>query len=186
MAGIKGVPRTSQAQWSFGKPVPIHGLRPGDLVFSEPGPGGPGHVGIYIGNGRIESSPHTGATVHISTMAQFGSLMGARRILANPQGNVVQAGNYPTPQGNQPLQSSVPKITLPTIANPALTSQQALQSALKPQTALNGVPSALSSGPLAQLQAQAAPPQTFAPLSPAVKTQGQLGALHDSLLKLTG
>lgn len=140
MAGIQNVPRTSEEQWQFGKPVPMKGLKPGDLVFSEPGPGGPGHVGIYIGHGQIESAPHTGAVVHISTMAQFGTLMGARRILANPQGQVIPASHYKSgnpgaqgmPQMQQPGQPQLPNLPLvqPHFQNQALNPQQAFSSAM--------------------------------------------------------
>ena len=63
------LPRTSQEQAAAG--VPVAGLadaQAGDLVFF-PGSDGtaaaPGHVGIYIGNGEMIDSPHTGAQVRI-------------------------------------------------------------------------------------------------------------------------
>lgn len=72
------IPRTSQQQWKSGRPVKGK-LRPGDGVFFEPTKAGPGHVGMYIGNGRFIESPHTGANVRISRLAGRSDYMGARR-----------------------------------------------------------------------------------------------------------
>jgi hypothetical protein len=58
----------SGAQYHEGTPVPVDQLRPGDLVFFEPGPTGPGHVGIYIGGGQFIQAPHTGDVVKISNL----------------------------------------------------------------------------------------------------------------------
>lgn len=134
MAGIKGVPRTSQAQYNAGRPVPIGQLRPGDLVFTEPGPSGPGHVGIYVGNGKVESSPHTGAQVHITTLTGFGTLVGARRIMANPQtGHVVNASHYPTPAGQMPSAGlNLPHVAPQFGAQAAPGARQALGAVLPP------------------------------------------------------
>jgi cell wall-associated NlpC family hydrolase len=44
-------------------------LEPGDLVFFEPSPLGPGHVGIYIGDGEFIHAPHTGDVVKISSLS---------------------------------------------------------------------------------------------------------------------
>lgn len=43
-------------------------LRPGDAVFFGD-PKAPHHVGMYVGGGKFIESPHTGATVRISTLA---------------------------------------------------------------------------------------------------------------------
>lgn len=64
-AGVT-LPRTSQAQWRSGPHVSRGHLRPGDLVFFEPGPTGPGHVGLYLSRGRMVEAPHTGAVVRVS------------------------------------------------------------------------------------------------------------------------
>jgi len=55
--GLK-IPRVSYGQLS-GHHYAVNSLRPGDLL----GPRAGGHVAIYLGNGRIIESPHTGATV---------------------------------------------------------------------------------------------------------------------------
>ncbi|MDP9183580.1 MAG: NlpC/P60 family protein, partial [Actinomycetota bacterium] len=60
-AGVS-LPHSSKAQYSSGRHVSQGELRPGDLVYY----GSPiHHVGIYIGNGRMISAPHTGDVVKI-------------------------------------------------------------------------------------------------------------------------
>ena len=49
-AGIV-IPRTSQAQWAYGRQVPASQVQPGDLVFfsgADGTPAAPGHVGIVL------------------------------------------------------------------------------------------------------------------------------------------
>jgi cell wall-associated NlpC family hydrolase len=77
-AGIQ-VPRTSQQQFATGTPVAKGKLRPGDAVFFEPGKGGPGHEGMYIGNNQFIEAPHTGAVVRIANLAGRKDYVGARR-----------------------------------------------------------------------------------------------------------
>lgn len=80
-AGIS-IPRTTYTQWAAGHAVNQNQLQPGDLVFfkgSDSINGLPGHVGIYIGGGKMIDAPHTGADVRIDNVASFGGYMGARR-----------------------------------------------------------------------------------------------------------
>lgn len=77
-AGVQ-IPRTSQEQWQAGTPVPRSRLQPGDAVFFEGGPSGPGHVGMYVGSGKFVEAPHTGAEVRISDLAGRKDYVGARR-----------------------------------------------------------------------------------------------------------
>lgn len=74
--------RTTYVQWQQGRPVALNQLRPGDAVFfrgSDSKGGLPGHVGIYIGHGKMIDAPHTGARVRIESVRSFGGYMGARR-----------------------------------------------------------------------------------------------------------
>jgi cell wall-associated NlpC family hydrolase len=57
--GGVSLPHNSGAQRAATKSVPLDKMKPGDLVFSS------GHVGMYIGNGKMIHSPHTGRTVSI-------------------------------------------------------------------------------------------------------------------------
>jgi cell wall-associated NlpC family hydrolase len=51
-----------------GTPISRDRLQPGDLLFFDPGPRGPGHEGMYIGGGRFIEAPHTGHFVRISNL----------------------------------------------------------------------------------------------------------------------
>jgi len=62
------LPHFSGSQWYSGLRVPPDDLRAGDLVFFDMGPNGPGHVGLYIGDGRFIEAPHSGAVVQISSL----------------------------------------------------------------------------------------------------------------------
>jgi cell wall-associated NlpC family hydrolase len=82
--GVK-IPRTTYQQWGAGKPISLNNLQPGDAVFYKGSDsvvqGGkvlPGHVAMYIGNGKVIQAPHTGADVQISSLNAMGPAMGAR------------------------------------------------------------------------------------------------------------
>ena len=77
-AGIS-LPRTTYDQVNQGTPTDVNHLVPGDLLFTEPGAQGPGHVGIYMGDGLIINAPHTGAVVDINTLADWRSQIVAAR-----------------------------------------------------------------------------------------------------------
>ena len=51
-------------------------LEPGDLVFFEPKPDGPGHVAIYVGGDAIVEAPHTGAVVRIGSLSGAAAALG--------------------------------------------------------------------------------------------------------------
>jgi hypothetical protein len=57
------LPRTSEEQWEVGIEIPISQAKPGDLVFGSWEASGPGHVGIYAGNGQMVHAPTTGDVV---------------------------------------------------------------------------------------------------------------------------
>ncbi|KSZ56132.1 lytic transglycosylase [Rhodococcus pyridinivorans KG-16] len=77
-AGTVTLPRTSEQQWSVGVEIPIAQAQPGDLVFGNWGPNGPGHVGIYSGNDQMVHAPTTGGVV---TEAPLQAGMKARRVM---------------------------------------------------------------------------------------------------------
>ncbi len=71
------LPHNAAALFAVGRPVSTQHLRPGDLVFFH----GLGHVGIYIGEGRMIHAPQTGERVEIEALGErSGDLEGARRI----------------------------------------------------------------------------------------------------------
>src|SRR6185312_5388987 len=76
------IPRTTYDQFQSGNAVGKSQLQAGDLVFfkgSDSKNGLPGHVGIYIGNGKMIDAPHTGDVVKVQSVASFPGYMGARR-----------------------------------------------------------------------------------------------------------
>jgi hypothetical protein len=72
------LPHNAAAQLGLGTPVPRARLRPGDLLFFN----GLGHVGMYVGRGRMIHSPQSGDVVRIVRLGidYRGDLVGARRI----------------------------------------------------------------------------------------------------------
>lgn len=74
------VPHSSYALYGLGRTVPRSRLKPGDLLFFS----GLGHVGLYIGRGRMVHAPQSGRTVEIVPLGRshYGSrLVGARRLV---------------------------------------------------------------------------------------------------------
>jgi cell wall-associated NlpC family hydrolase len=73
------LPHNAAALFGVGRPVARRALRPGDLLFFS----GLGHVGMYIGRGRMIHAPQSGQTVEIQALSsRHGSFVGARRIAA--------------------------------------------------------------------------------------------------------
>ena len=72
------LPHSSYADFDLGRRVGRWALEPGDLVFFS----GLGHVGMYVGHGRFIHAPHSGTSVQISSLSEWGgSYSGARRVL---------------------------------------------------------------------------------------------------------
>jgi cell wall-associated NlpC family hydrolase len=61
----KTLPHNSSAQKSAGKVVSLSNVQVGDVVWRS------GHVGIYVGNGQVIHSPHSGAVVSYTTLKGF-------------------------------------------------------------------------------------------------------------------
>jgi cell wall-associated NlpC family hydrolase len=71
------LPHNAAALYGIGRSVPRSALRPGDLLFFS----GLGHVGIYLGKGRMIHAPQSGKNVEIQSLAvRRGSYVGARRV----------------------------------------------------------------------------------------------------------
>jgi peptidoglycan endopeptidase LytE len=79
------LPHSSGAQFRMGRSVSRSNLQPGDLVFFSLGTRGVvGHVGLYIGNGRMihASTPSTGVIVSSLSEPYYASrYLGARRVM---------------------------------------------------------------------------------------------------------
>jgi len=94
------LPRTTYTQVKVGAPVAsLTQAQPGDLVFfagSDGTPTAPGHVGIYLGNGKMIDSPYTGTVVQVQTVTSAGPVVAIRRILPVTGAMTVPAGLMPT------------------------------------------------------------------------------------------
>jgi cell wall-associated NlpC family hydrolase len=77
------LPRTSEEQATVGTPVAgLSAAQPGDLLFfagSDGTASSPGHVGIYMGNGKMIDAPHTGTTVQVQSVPA-GQVVAIRRV----------------------------------------------------------------------------------------------------------
>lgn len=79
------VSRTTYSQIGEGKSVGMNKLQAGDMVFFDTNPevGGPDHVGLYIGNGKMLHAPRPGKAVEISDITNGyyqNAFMGGRRV----------------------------------------------------------------------------------------------------------
>jgi cell wall-associated NlpC family hydrolase len=75
------LPHSSYALYGRGRYVRGSRMKPGDLVFFS----GLGHVGLYVGHGRMVHAPHSGSRVQVVALggpSYGGGLVGARRIAA--------------------------------------------------------------------------------------------------------
>lgn len=73
------LPHSSYALYGEGRHVARSRMRPGDVLFFS----GLGHVGVYLGHGRMVHAPHSGRLVEVVRLghSNYGSrLVGARRI----------------------------------------------------------------------------------------------------------
>src|SRR5262245_26234767 len=73
------LPHSSYALYGRGRRVPLAHLRRGDLLFFS----GLGHVGIYLGHGRMIHAPQSGENVEVVELSgsYYGrGLVGARRL----------------------------------------------------------------------------------------------------------
>jgi len=72
------LPHNSAALYGVGRSVATDELRPGDVLFFS----GLGHVGLYIGGGRMIHAPQSGRHVEIQPLSmRAGSIVGARRVV---------------------------------------------------------------------------------------------------------
>jgi peptidoglycan DL-endopeptidase CwlO len=75
------LPHSSYALYGEGRRVSGSNLEPGDILFFE----GLGHVGLYLGRGRMVHAPQTGRdveTVRLSSTNYGARMIGARRVFA--------------------------------------------------------------------------------------------------------
>jgi cell wall-associated NlpC family hydrolase len=74
------VPHSSYALYDLGRRIRRSQLEPGDVLFFS----GLGHVGLYLGEGRMVHAPHSGRRVEVVRLgrSRYGErLIGARRLV---------------------------------------------------------------------------------------------------------
>jgi len=74
------LPHSSYALYDAGRAVARSRMKAGDLLFFS----GLGHVGIYIGRGRMVHAPHSGTLVQVVSLRRSsygGRLVGVRRVV---------------------------------------------------------------------------------------------------------
>ena len=77
--GVK-LPHSSYALYDLGRRVARSRMKAGDLLFFS----GLGHVGIYVGHGRMVHAPHSGSRVQVVSLSRshYGrGLVGVRRVI---------------------------------------------------------------------------------------------------------
>ena len=82
-AGVS-IPRTSEAQWTWGPRVAPGHEEPGDLVFfagSDGTPTSPGHVAMVIGHGQMIEAYATGFPIRIATYGTPSSPPGDQTVV---------------------------------------------------------------------------------------------------------
>jgi hypothetical protein len=87
-AGV-ALPRVSRQQYGAGRLVRLSAARAGDLLFYADNPRDPrtiGHVGLYVGSGRMVEAPRPGRTVRIASIWRPGLLGRATRPAAGLRG----------------------------------------------------------------------------------------------------
>jgi cell wall-associated NlpC family hydrolase len=74
--GVK-LPHSSYALYDRGRAIPRTRMKRGDVLFFSD----LGHVGIYVGRGRMVHAPHSGSRVQVVSLSRYrGRLVGVRRI----------------------------------------------------------------------------------------------------------
>jgi hypothetical protein len=184
LAGIRGVPRTSQEQFAHGTPVSMRALRPGDLIFSNWGSEqGAGHVSVYIGNGHIIEAAGQGIPVRVASINVLnGHILGARRYLAGAGQGLPNVSAFAHQQIQYHAQAS--QGGNPAAAAAALQAMRPLQVSpvQQPMQAQTAVQNLIASHqPQQTMIPNAAPPQpSLGPSSSALASS--LSALHTRLL----
>jgi hypothetical protein len=71
------LPHSSYALYGRGRRVSAGRMKPGDVLFFD----GLGHVGLYVGHGRMVHAPYTGRDVEVVSLGRWGGhFIAARRV----------------------------------------------------------------------------------------------------------
>jgi murein DD-endopeptidase len=94
------VPHSSYALHEEGRPVNRSRLEPGDVLFFS----GLGHVGLYVGRGRMVHAPHSGRRVEVVRLS--GTHYGKRLVAAR---RLAPDASEPSPAGSKESVAAVLK-----------------------------------------------------------------------------
>lgn len=110
------LPAYSDDQYKMGTPVEREDLRPGDLVFFHTNKDKvTGHVGIYVGNGKMVNAANPDSDTRIQSMT-WDTYVGARRLTKGDQGtggvgatgdNVNSGGSDGSASGSYPSEDTI-------------------------------------------------------------------------------
>lgn len=91
------LPRTSEQQYASVQHISSSQLSPGDLVFAQfPGDNAsPGHVGIYLGNGKVISAQDPAQGTGISSLQSWGSAIVGYGRPSNTAGATLTSASSP-------------------------------------------------------------------------------------------
>jgi hypothetical protein len=138
------LPRNSKGQWAEGQEIDKSAVKPGDIfVFDTVGSGGPSHVAIFMGDGKmihaVSEGPKTGVIISPITDRYFGPRMiGARYFIVSAMPSAVA----PAKPAAQPA--------APAPAKPA-AQPAALPAAPAPVAVKPAVPALAKEPPVAQI-----------------------------------
>jgi hypothetical protein len=111
------LPRTTYTQVKVGSPVAsLTQAQPGDLVFfagSDGTPTSPGHVGIYVGDGKMIDAPYTGTVVQVQTVTSAGTVVAIRQILPTTEVATAEAPFEPMGAAASPTPTTTRAATVP-------------------------------------------------------------------------
>lgn len=182
------LPRTSEQQATVGTPVAnLASAQPGDLVFFEPSASGPGHVGIYIGNGQMVDAPHTGTSVQIQSVGQPCAI---RRVLPTGSGAVQALTMAGGALAGIPANLGVPSSLAPLFGQAAASSgvpASLLAAVAKQESGFNpGAVSSAGAQGLMQLMPSTAAGLGVDPMNPQQAVAGAAQLLSGYLQQYNG
>lgn len=171
------LPRVAADQYwaTRSRPVPQNQLLPGDLIFFSSDPGNwraIGHMGIYVGNGRMVHAPRTGDVVKVQDI-WWSNFFGATRVVDavppeedddKPPAKPSPTPSRQTPPSTDPTPTPPPSTPPPGSPVPPSPSRTAIPVPVSPsptRTAPGPSPTPPATSP-----APSPPPSPPAPTSP--------------------
>jgi len=101
------LPRNSKGQWAEGQEIDKSAVKPGDIfVFDTVGSGGPSHVAIFMGDGKmihaVSEGPKTGVIISPILLRNATSRFASRRTSGGIRGMAREIAVLKSASGRQP------------------------------------------------------------------------------------